>query len=509
MCFLLAMRERGSNRASTSPLPKGMREALALWGLKWGMKRGPKRGLYFFALLISWGLAQAGFSQNNFAEMIPNDSDGEFRILENKPNTQQSDPVQSARVSTQIPNPLINPELVLVIDQGIDFKASESLRDKRATNPTELRGRSGIDDDNNGFVDDLSGWNILSDSPDFFPSWLSDFFTSNQFEINALVKNLLQKIGLNTYGKQLLSEISELGHGTHVAGIVARYSSDKTRILSVNLQSAGFNNSPQLLTTISKINSVDDSGLSVFDSKEQTVEVLKTITRISYKQADVLNRYLIATRPAVANLSFGSVSQEEIQGQAELLWLNYLRNAGLVLTTLRNAGQEKNFGFFVANLYRYESERWSRLFKANSNTLFVIAAGNRGKDLESEAALPANLSVNFSNVITVMAINGHGLSANFSNFGRAPVNVAAWGVDIESTIPGGEIIRMSGTSMAAPFVTALASKIRVANNQLTAFETRKIIEQSVYRIAALEKKCSSSGIINFDRALELAKRYGP
>ena len=52
--------------------------------------------------------------------------------------------------------------IVAVIDSGIDIE-HEDLAGKIWINDDEIPG-NGIDDDNNGYIDDVNGWNFLGDS---------------------------------------------------------------------------------------------------------------------------------------------------------------------------------------------------------------------------------------------------------------------------------------------------------------------------------------------------------
>ena len=53
--------------------------------------------------------------------------------------------------------------VVAVIDTGIDI-THEDLKESIWVNDDEIPG-NGIDDDKNGYIDDLNGWNFLGDSP--------------------------------------------------------------------------------------------------------------------------------------------------------------------------------------------------------------------------------------------------------------------------------------------------------------------------------------------------------
>ena len=115
---------------------------------------------------------------------------------------------------------------------------------------------------------------------------------------------------------------------------------------------------------------------------------------------------------------------------------------------------------------------------AAANALVVVAAGNDGRDIDSQPVYPA--SVPAPNLIGVAATapdDGRRI-APFSNFGRLTVQLAAPGDDILSTFNNGDYVAESGTSMAAPMVSGVAALMASANPRLSAAEMRALLLQN-------------------------------
>lgn len=140
---------------------------------------------------------------------------------------------------------------------------------------------------------------------------------------------------------------------------------------------------------------------------------------------------------------------------------------------------------------------------AAPNMLFVIAAGNDGTDNDSTPTWPANGKED--NTIAVAATLGTASLATFSNYGATMVEVAAPGVAIKSTIPGDQYLPLSGTSMAAPFVTDVAGLIADANAALTPAQVKQTLMNTVDVKDFLRGKVKTSGIVNKQRAVYAAR----
>jgi hypothetical protein len=85
--------------------------------------------------------------------------------------------------------------------------------------------------------------------------------------------------------------------------------------------------------------------------------------------------------------------------------------------------------------------------------------------------------------VSVSAVDAHNTIADFSSTGRA-VDIAAPGVELISTAPGGGYVRESGTSMAAPHVTGVAALVRAARPGLDVEELEAVLRASAVDLGA-------------------------
>ena len=140
--------------------------------------------------------------------------------------------------------------------------------------------------------------------------------------------------------------------------------------------------------------------------------------------------------------------------------------------------------------------------------LVVCAAGNNRYDTDTTPTIPA--SYENENIISVLGTNTANKIASFSNYGKTSVDVGAPSVDIISTLSNGSYGLKSGTSMATPFVSGIASYIMAVCPTLTAAQVKESILETCEPITAGGSSvdpadlCVSGGRVDMEAALTYA-----
>ena len=136
---------------------------------------------------------------------------------------------------SSLPSFAAKPINVLVIDSGSDFTHKE-LKPMASPNLAELKGTEKVDDDNNGYVDDVYGWNFVENNSTIVN--LTE--TPPEYDkVLEVMKNInkMQQSGKEAFTKEEWNAFVDLynnpklkpwvnfcggwAHGTHCAGIIA------------------------------------------------------------------------------------------------------------------------------------------------------------------------------------------------------------------------------------------------------------------------------------------------
>jgi subtilisin family serine protease len=122
----------------------------------------------------------------------------------------------------------------------------------------------------------------------------------------------------------------------------------------------------------------------------------------------------------------------------------------------------------AAKLFAIEREGLYNAIKNAPEILFICAAGNADSNSSFNEVIPSSFKL--PNLLVVGAVDQAGDEASFTSYGPT-VLVDANGYQVESVIPGGSKIRMSGTSMASPNAVNLAAKLIALDPKLTPEKT--------------------------------------
>jgi outer membrane protein assembly factor BamB len=141
--------------------------------------------------------------------------------------------------------------------------------------------------------------------------------------------------------------------------------------------------------------------------------------------------------------------------------------------------------------------------------VFVCAAGNSAENIDISPFFPADYPLD--NIVCVAASDNRDLPVYFTDYGSGSVEIFAPGENIYSTYNSSTSAYMylSGTSMAAPFVTGTVALLRARYPGDTYRETINRVLNSADKIAALAGKAQTGGRLNLATALTSAPSTPP
>jgi len=137
----------------------------------------------------------------------------------------------------------------------------------------------------------------------------------------------------------------------------------------------------------------------------------------------------------------------------------------------------------------------------NADVLQVFAAGNNGRNIETEPFYPASYTT--PSILTAAASDQSDNRASFSNFGTTSVDVAAPGVGILSTIlSAGNYGTSSGTSMASPHTAGAAALLAAYNPNLSTASLKATLMNTVDQLPQWNNVVKTGGRVNVANALQ-------
>ncbi len=410
--------------------------------------------------------------------------------------------------------------IVAVLDSGVDLK-HEDLADVLWTNKGEKPGNN-KDDDNNGYVDDIHGYNFLGDSYNeqleaarIVKLKLGDAAT--QAKAKALVE---KKFAEGQQQKQQYEQIqlAVKNADTAVKKELGKDSYTKKDLAGIKTEDATMQQNIGILT---QMLTYEDSVEAVLDQISKGIAYFTDQVDYNYNVA-FDGRKVVGDDPYDINdLGYGngnpqSTSEDESHGTHVAGIIAAKRGNGkgidgvannVEIMSIRAVPNGDEYDKDIALGIRYAVDNGAKIingsfgkgfspnaewvqdaikYAAENDVLFVHAAGNDGADLDdpTKPNFPNDVENGTEisdNVITIGALSsdyGSEMLASFSNYGKVNVDVFAPGDAIYSSMPGNNYEFQGGTSMAAPAVAGVAALIRSHFPKLTAPQVKHILMES-------------------------------
>ncbi len=428
--------------------------------------------------------------------------------------------------------------IVAVIDSGIDIE-HEDLKNVIWINRGEIPN-NGIDDDKNGFIDDVHGWNFLGDIVGENLEFTrivrrydgkfngKDVAEISEVDMETFVlyqkakaeqnKNYDETEANRDRYTQMLKQVTDannqiskkLGKEDYTAEELAAIidpDDDEQKNIAVLTQMLSYGGSiPEFMVRL-------NGGIDYYDGRMKNHFNMDTdfrgvlndnpydITDTSYgnndvdgpnpKKEDALHGTHVAG--IIAAQRGNGIGMDGVAQNVEIMVVRavpdgdeYDKDVALAIRYAVDNGAKVINTSFGKGYSQNPEWVWDAIkYAGKKDVLIVNAAGNDGVDLDITTSYPndqngtgAEMSDNF---ITIGALNykyGKEMVATFSNYGATSVDLFSPGVKIWSTTPLDTYEYLQGTSMASPNVAGVAAMIRSYYPKLSAKQVKQVLMDS-------------------------------
>ena len=415
--------------------------------------------------------------------------------------------------------------VVAIIDSGVDVTHPD-IAPALWTNDDEVPG-NGVDDDGNGYVDDVHGWSFLGGAD-------GQNVEHDSYELARLVRLCRDGTPDPTYADCDALEAALDEERAPLAGQAAQIGQilGQVRAADATLRDrfgdafdpedptgldvgddAEAQQAQQLLgflaaqgATLADVEAANEQISSMLEYGLNPDYDPRAIVGDDY--ADLSERYYGNTDVAGPDPNHGTGVAGLVGAvRGNEIGIDGIAPARIMVLRAVPGGDERDKD--VANAIRYAADNGARVvnmsfgkayspqkeavdeavaYAVEKGVLLVHAAGNSGEDIDVEDNFPTRtfldgtVSDGWLEVGASAADRG-ALAAGFSNYGRTAVDVFAPGASVTSLKPGGGVQTANGTSFASPVVAGVAALVMAYFPDLTAAEVRQIVLDSATRYA--------------------------
>ena len=452
--------------------------------------------------------------------------------------------------------------IVGVIDSGVDIEHPD-LQPVIWTNDDEIAG-NGKDDDNNGYIDDIHGWNFLGN------------INHENMEFVRILKkgddgSAVYKRAKAEYdkeyqealaGKQQMEFILNADKAFQEKTGKENYTADDLKNLNLSdpTLSGLKGNFVNILSQVSRDEFIDQ----VEGGKEHYSNVLDYHLNLKFNGREVLNdnpddftKKSYGNNNVVGPDKDGAKHGTHVAGIIAQVRGNELGGDGVAsnvveIMAVRAVPDGDEYDKDVALAIRYAVDNGAKVingsfgkyfsthsnwvyeaiqYAAEKDVLIVCAAGNEGAFLDKNGGVERYPNDNkvtgpeiSDNFICIGALNNNltekGLVAPFSNYGKNNVDVFSPGMRIYATTPNNNYEFLQGTSMASPNAAGVAALVRAYYPKLTASQVKHILmdsglavdmqvqvgENADKKVIMFSEASKSGKIVNAYNALIMADR---
>lgn len=429
--------------------------------------------------------------------------------------------------------------IVGVVDSGVDID-HEDLKNVIWTNEDEIPG-NGIDDDKNGYIDDIHGWNFLGDTveenmefvrilrklkPKYEGKSASDISAADkeEFELYERAKKEYDEEyaevtrNINRY-QQILQQITSAQ-----AAVAEKIGKEKFSLEELEAMEADTPELQQQKALLINIMSSAGDDIAAVEKEIQGAVDYYQGRLESHLNMELDGRKTGDDPDDLTDTNYGNndvdgpdpKKEDAKHGTHVAGIIAAERNNGIGINgvadnvkimAVRAVPDGDEYDKDIALGIRYAVDNGAKVintsfgkyfsthpewvmdaikYAAKNDVLIVNAAGNDALDMDvtriyPNDQTPENEEEIADNFLTVGASNfdyGSDLVARFSNYGQTNVDVFAPGTKIWSTTPNNEYEFLQGTSMASPAVAGVAAMIRSLYPKLSAAQVKEVIMKS-------------------------------
>jgi subtilisin family serine protease len=431
--------------------------------------------------------------------------------------------------------------IVAVIDSGFDFDHPD-LKGRVWINENEIPD-NGIDDDDNGYIDDIHGWNFIGNSdgekimyetyeevrlyrkyyplfkeilndkqvPDSLKKEYKTYLECKEFYDSKIAKHKSIRRSMARFGKNYLTSLKIL------VKFYGKKKFTKKNIENINPENKDVANAKKFILNCYKKgmnwkkflrakNENDimlDKHLNIdFNPRDIIDDNPFDITDINYGNNDVYDLSFHGTfvSAIICANKGNNLGIDGITDDVNIMVLRaiskgdeYDKDVALAIRyAVNNGANIINMSFGKRFSPQKEFVDAALVYAAKNNVLIVQGAGNEATDLNKKTFYPTDKLDNGKTLNNYLKVGATSKIANlnfcgsFTNYSKKYVDMFAPGVDIISLYPNAKYYMGNGTSFSAPVVSGVAALVWSYFPKLKACELKNILLNSCRHYSRLK-----------------------